>query len=406
MKHISIVAMGPGNPSFLTFAAKEALEDAEIIIGAKRLLTELPESCRSKKLHAATRADEIIDIIEHAENEATFAIAMSGDTGIFSGTKSLLERLEGYETKVIPGVGSVQYFAAQLGRAWQSWRCISAHGIVCDPAAELRMNSEVFLVTGGQNSVRSVCQTLANAGFGDCFVAVGERLSYDDEVITQGSIAEFAQKDFNELSVMLVERTDEAGAWPWMQGGIPDELFIRGKTPMTKQEVRAVILAKLKVSANDVVFDIGAGTGSVSVECGLLAYQGRVHAVERSEEALDLIAQNVKKFALGNVSIHAGSALDIISDLEIPQAVFIGGSGGDLPEIIEKLREMNPQVRICVACVTVETFNQSTKVLSSDTFIEYEVCQLAVTRAENVGNYAMFKAQSPIFLVSAKGAGA
>lgn len=404
MKHLSIVAMGPGNPSFLTFAAKEALEGAQVIIGAERLLAELPESCRSKKQYAATRAAEIIDIVEKAEDGATFAVAMSGDTGIFSGTKSLLERLENCETTVIPGVGSVQYFAAQLGRPWQSWRCISAHGIACDPVAELRMNKELFMVTGGKNSVRSLCQALEDAGFGDCFVAVGERLSYDDEVISKGTISEFAQRGFNELSVMLVERSEKAGRWPWAQGGIPDEYFLRGKTPMTKQEVRAVVLAKLKVAADDVVFDIGAGTGSVSVELAFLAHRGRVHAVERSEDALALIAENVKKFALGNVSVHAGSALDIISGLEVPDAVFIGGSGGDLDEIVNLLLEMNPQVRMCIACVTVETFNQATTLLSSDAFTEYEVCQLAVSRTESVGSYSMFKAQSPIFIVSAKGA--
>lgn len=405
MKKISIVGMGPGNPEFLTSAARQALVEADVVIGAERLLAQLPPCDKTQSVHAAVRTDDIIAVIGSAEKDSRVCIAMSGDTGIFSGTKALVSQLGEAKVEVIPGVGSVQYFSAKLNRPWQSWRCISAHGVACDPVAELRHQKELFMVTGGSNSVRSLCETLDEAGFSDAQVSVGERLSYEDEKITTGTVSECAHRDFHELSVMLVTRDEGSGTWPWSQAGIPDELFLRGRAPMTKQEVRAVILSKLKVSQEDIIYDIGAGTGSVSVELALAAYRGHVYAIERNDESVELIVQNVKKFALANVTPIKGSALDVLSDIEVPDAVFIGGSGGDLAEIVAAVYAKNANVRICVACVTLDTLKAATDVLAASEFVAFEVCQLAVTRTEPLAGYSFFKAQNPIFLVSAQGGG-
>lgn len=515
MVRVSILGMGPGSPDLLTLAGMKALEGADLVIGAARLLEGLPAGRPGRELVAATRSDEIAGRIRAAQaggrpgqaggpgqegcpgqecdswqegrpqegrlgqedspgsegpsdegdgtgRDLNVVVVMSGDIGLFSGAKSLIGRLadEGIsDMQVVPGVSSVQYLAAQLGRPWQSWHCVSAHGVACDPAVELAGRREVFFVTGGKNTVSSLCRTLCDAGFGGCAVTVGERLSYDDESLRSGSVREFASQDFNELSVMLVENerpmpqtsgkegviypglgmpsatgeepTAQAGGsppqdpaepaaareeptgsgslvqgWRWAQTGIPDSCFKRARVPMTKQEVRAVMLSKLMVAEDDVIYDIGSGSGSVAVELGLLAKRGRVYAVEHKPEAAALTRANLARFGLEEVVVVEGPAPEALEGLPVPDAAFIGGSSGRLEELLASLTNKNAAVRICIACVSIETLEQACRLLSGDGYSGFEVCQVGVARSEAVGSHTLLKALNPIFLVSAAGSGA
>ena len=205
---------------------------------------------------------------------------------------------------------------------------------------------------------------------------------------------------------------DSAGAsraaisrWPYASSGIPDELFIRGDVPMTKQEVRAVALAKLRLTATDTVWDVGAGTGSVSIEAALVARAGSVWAVERNATGVRLIRENADAFGCGNVHAVPGVAPEALAKLPVPDAVFVGGSAGELPSIVEAALEKNSQVRLCVPCVTVETLTEACALLSGSRFKGFEACQVSAARAEAVGSHHLMKAQNPVFLVSARGAG-
>ena len=215
---------------------------------------------------------------------------------------------------------------------------------------------------------------------------------------------------------MLIEFAGGAGSpagasraassrWPYASSGIPDELFIRGDVPMTKQEVRAVALAKLRLTATDTVWDVGAGTGSVSIEAALVARAGSVWAVERNAAGVRLIRENADAFGCGNVHAVPGVAPEALAKLPVPDAVFVGGSAGELPSIVEAALEKNSQVRLCVSCVTVETLTEACALLSGSRFKGFEACQVSAARAEAVGSHHLMKAQNPVFLVSARGAG-
>ena len=408
MMLVSIVGAGPGDASLMTGAARAAVAGADAVIGAKRLIENLDGVKAGAERFALVRTGEIVDLLRSRVEWERACIVMSGDIGMFSGARALREALAGdplFQLDEVPGISSAQLLAARLGRSWQDWRFESAHGVACCVEALASQGGPLFLVTGGENDAGTLCARLAAAGLGDAPVAVGERLSYEDERVTCGCASELAGRSFDPLSVMLVDPPLGGRLWPWRTGGIPDELFERGGSPMTKQEIRAVALAKLRVAEADTVYDIGAGTGSATVELALAAPRGRVLAIERDPEGVDLIGRNVRRFGLGNVEVVEGSAPDALAGLPVPDAVFVGGSGGGLEAILDAALEANPRALICVTCVTLETLAQATALLSGERFADFDAVSLSVARAAKAGSYHLMRALNPVHVLSARGAG-
>jgi len=412
MRKVTIIGAGPGNPDLLSRAALDAIDIADVVIGAHRALAGIdvpPDVVRCELVKTADIVAELTD----AASWQRAVVVMTGDVGLFSGARRLVEALSGdaqVDVRVIPGISSASYLAARLARPWQDWRFASAHGVACDIVAEAERAGELFLATSGGEDPSRLSGELVQAGFGDARVTVAECLSYPDERITCATASEIAGQTFDDLNVMLIEFAGGAGSpagsrWPYASSGIPDELFIRGDVPMTKQEVRAVALAKLRLTATDTVWDVGAGTGSVSIEAALVARAGSVWAVERNAAGVRLIRENADAFGCGNVHAVPGVAPEALAKLPVPDAVFVGGSAGELPSIVEAALEKNSQVRLCVPCVTVETFTEACALLSGSRFKGFEACQVSAARAEAVGSHHLMKAQNPVFLVSARGAG-
>ena len=413
MRKVTIIGAGPGNPDLLARAALDAIDIADMVIGAHRALAGIdvpPDVVRCELVKTA----DIVAALTDAASWQRAVVVMTGDVGLFSGARRLVEALSGdaqVDVRIIPGISSASYLAARLARPWQDWRFASAHGVACDIVAEAERAGGLFLVTSGGEDPSRLSGELVQAGFGDACVTVAERLSYPDERITCATAREIPGQTFDDLNVMLIEFAGGAGSpansrWPYASSGIPDELFIRGDVPMTKQEVRAVALAKLRLTATDTVWDVGAGTGSVSIEAALVARAGSVWAVERNVAGVQLIRENADAFGCGNVHAVPGVAPEVLAKLPVPDAVFVGGSAGELPSIVEAAFEKNSQVRLCVPCVTVETLTEACALLSGSRFKGFEACQVSAARAENVGSHHLMKAQNPVFLVSARGAGA
>lgn len=419
MRKVTIIGAGPGNPDLLSRAALDAIDIADVVIGAHRALVGIdvpPDVVRCELVKTA----DIVAALTDAASWQRAVVVMTGDVGLFSGARRLVEALSGdaqVDVRVIPGISSASYLAARLARPWQDWRFASAHGVACDIVAEAERAGELFLATSGGEDPSRLSGELVQAGFGDARVTVAERLSYPEERITCATASEIAGQTFDDLNVMLIDFAGGAGSpagasraassrWPYASSGIPDELFIRGDVPMTKQEVRAVALAKLRLTATDTVWDVGAGTGSVSIEAALVARAGSVWAVERNAAGVRLIRENADAFGCGNVHAVPGVAPEALVKLPVPDAVFVGGSAGELPSIVEAALEKNSQVRLCVPCVTVETLTEACALLSGSRFKGFEACQVSAARAEAVGSHHLMKAQNPVFLVSARGAGA
>ena len=394
--NVTLIGMGSGQPENLTLQGLAALRQADLILGARRLLAVLPAGCTENRA-AAYRPDEVAELLQTSGAENA-VLVYSGDTGFYSGASSMMEKLEalGVRARVLPGLSSIQLLAAALGRPWQGWNLVSAHGRTCDPVAECMQGRPTFFLTGGSEDPATLCAQLAAEGFGDVQGVVGQCLGTPEEKLFGGSVKERAAGRFNSLSVLLGGAGE---GLPRRAPGLPDEAFERGDVPMTKQEVRAAVLAKLAVRPEDILWDVGAGTGSVSVELALAAPRGRVYAVECRPEGCALIKANREKFRTRNLVLVEGLAPDALSDLPAPDAVFIGGSKGSLAAIVDAALDKNPDARICVSAIALETLSAAVAALTAKGRT-VQVSQIAVSRAKAVGGLHLMMAQNPIYLIT------
>ena len=347
---ITLIGMGSGTPGSLTAQGLAALQGADRILGAKRLLATLPEGCTGNR-QALYKPDEILACLA-AHPDEEIALVYSGDTGFYSGASQLLPMLRafGISCRVLPGLSSVQLLAAAVGRP----------------------------------------------GLGDAHALVGENLGTPDEKIHFGIAQELAGQAFASLSVLLVEHAVHPER---RTPGLPDEAFIRGEVPMTKQEVRAAALAKLAVRPADTLWDVGAGTGSVSVELALAAPQGHVYAVECEPDACALIRRNREKFAAWNLSLIEGRAPAALEALPAPDAVFIGGTKGSMAAVVDTVLAKNANARICIAAIALESLSAAIAALTAHG-LSAEVTQLAVSRTRPAGRLHLLTANNPIFLIT------
>lgn len=392
---VILAASGGGERGTVTEDCRQALENASCIIGAKRLLESLPDIYTNNRA-AATRPAEILQAIRsHGQG---CVVLYSGDTGFYSGARSLIPLLEqeGVAYTVLPGISSVQLLSAALGRPWQDWLLLSAHGVNCNPVGAVMQGKPVFFLTGGDLGPAQLCRMLAQAGLEQLPVTVGENLSYPQQCIRRGTAAEFAQERFAPLSVLLAE---PAGHVTQRTPGFPDSLFTRGEVPMTKQEVRAAVLAKLAPRPRDVLWDVGAGTGSVSIELALAASWGRTYAVECSEKACELIRVNREKLGAWNLRLVEGAAPRALEALETPDAVFVGGTKGSMEQVVDLVLDRNPKARICISAICIETLYKAVKALQKRG-IEPEVTQISVSRGKAAGSLHLLMANNPVFLIA------
>lgn len=395
---VTLIGMGSGTPELLTAQGLAALQSADLIIGAKRLLEHLPTGCTENR-KALYKPENILSCLSEFP-AANAALLYSGDTGFYSGASKLLPMLRafGISARVLPGISSVQLFSSAIGRPWQDWKLVSAHGCACDPAAEC-LTAEghpVFFLTGGTETPATLCAKLADAGLGDAHGIIGENLGTPQEHLAFGTAQTLAANACAPLSVLLIEHTVlPARRTP----GFPDDAFIRGEVPMTKQEVRAAALAKLAVRPTDTLWDVGAGTGSVSVELALAAPRGHVYAVECAPDACALIRQNREKFHAYNLSLIEGTAPQALADLPAPAAVFIGGTKGSMTEVVDAALAKNPNARLCISAIALETLSAAIAALAAHGQAA-EVTQLAVSRTRPAGKLHLLMANNPIFLIT------
>ena len=391
---VVLAGIGPGGPEGMTAAVRRAVREADCLIGARRML-EAAFSHEGQGRCEAVAPEDIVRCIRERRECRRFAVVLSGDTGFFSGAKKLLPLLSDCEVQVLPGLSSMQTLCARLGTSYEDVVPVSLHGREGDLVPEVRQNRRVFALVGGAEGVANLCRTLTEAGLGHVRVTAGERLGYPEERIAAGTAAELAEETFDALSAALIENED---ARPFVPG-LPDEAFQRGEAvPMTKREVRCCALSRLELTAEAVCWDVGAGTGSVSVEMALLARKGRVYAIEKSEKALALLAENRRKFHTSNLEIVSGRAPEACRELPPPTHVFIGGSAGDLREIVSLVLEKNPAARLVMTAVTLESAAEMTGVMKDFGFTEAEAVCLNAARSREAGPYHLMTAQNPVYL--------
>ncbi|MGI6217743.1 MAG: precorrin-6y C5,15-methyltransferase (decarboxylating) subunit CbiE [Coriobacteriales bacterium] len=431
---VEIAGIGPGSAGGCSLDALDAIRAADVVVGAKRMLyaamslvssdsggvasTDVPgqedtvDWCEKILVEQASPS-KILAALDQMDFERACVIC-SGDTGFYSLATSIRGELaaSGYEVRVIPGISTVQYLAAKLQRPWQHCVLRSAHGRSVNVLGEVLANEEVFFLTGGDIVPSTIVGELVDAGLGDVEVTVAENLSYPEERIVTAKAGELVEMEFSSLSSVWIRhgklRGRELDSYPCLTCGIPDEAFERGKVPMTKQEVRAAIMGKLQLGSEDIVYDVGAGTGSVSIEIALASPMIRVFSVEVSPEACDLIESNRMRFGAYNMKVIRGSAPDALTGLPAPDVVFIGGSRGNFGQIVDAVLTKNPSARIVASAIAMETIAEASKALiercQEGRLRDFEASQVSVARTRQAGGYHLLTAQNPIVIFSATGA--
>ena len=400
---VFIAGIGPGSEALQTQEVRAAIERADCLIGARRMLDAV---ARPQQLTIDAIAPETIasHIAQHPEC-GVFCVVMSGDTGFYSGTKKLLPLLKACRVQVLPGLSSMSYLCARVGVSYEDAVPVSLHGRDFDIAREVRRRRKVFTLVGGDGGMQALCERLTQAGLGHVRIAVGERLSYPDEAITRGTAQALRYHMFDKLSAALIENdTPNEIVTP----GLPDEAFLRnlepGKlVPMTKSEVRSICLSKLRLTPNAVCWDVGAGTGSVSIEMARLCADGTVYAIEKNERALALLEKNKEAFSASNMQIIPGLAPEACRDLPAPTHAFLGGTSGSVRDILALLLEKNPHVCIVATAVTLESVSALSACMED--FEAAECVSVQVSKAAALGRYHLMQAQNPVYIFTLQNGG-
>lgn len=400
-KEIALIGIGMGGKGCptLTVEARSFCDRADLLVGAGRMVEAVASP--DQQVLKEYRYAAIAEAIEKTEAR-TIAVLLSGDVGFFSGAKKLLEVLP-EQVQVMPGIGSLVYFCSQLHLPWEDMKITSNHGRISNMIGLCDTNKKVFSLLGKEEDVRTLCGKFLEYGMTDLTIHVGERFGYPQEKILHGKPKDFLEYQGDPLSVIVVENPSPRTI---VTHGIPDEDFLRDKVPMTKEEIREISLSKLRLSADSVIYDVGAGSGSVSVEMARMALEGQVYAVEKNPTAVQLLRQNKKKFRTDNLVIIEGLAPEALKELPAPTHAFIGGSSGNMKEILELLLEKNPRIRVVINTITLESIGEALQCMKELPFTDVDIAAVSTAKSKALGRYHLMFGQNPVYVVSASGCAA
>lgn len=392
---VHVIGVPPGAAS-LPAEARQAASACRLLAGARRHL-ELVPGFPGEVVAVEGRVQEVVERLG-AEPELTAALLASGDPGFFGIAAVVLRRLPADEVRVWPAVSSMQLAFARAGAGWGGARLASLHGRPLESLAAHLGASRIGLFTDGASNPRAVARFLLDAGWDDYEVVVAEDLGLPSERLTRGAPTELLGWEGSGLNVVLLLRE---GPDPRPLGpGLPEEAFSHARGLITKAEVRAAALAALRLPREGVLWDVGAGSGSVGVEACLLAPGLRAYAVERTAEGQAHVAENRRRFRAANLVPVAGEAPAALAGLPDPDAVFVGGSGGSLGAVLDACwARLRTGGTLVAAAVIVETLAEALA-WARARGASPELTELRASRGRLLGGRHLLEPQNPVTLVA------
>lgn len=429
--HLILAGAGMGDGDSLTEEVKEAVKNADAIFGAKRILESLG-CAQNKEKYSLFRAEDVIDIIlAHPEYKKN-VILFSGDSGFYSGARSFLkyledkyERLKQFGEKelrsvniggvnfiisVLPGISSVSALAAKLGESYEDAGIYSLHGRFSKENLNeilwnIKYQEKAFVLFSGAQDVNSLARGMKELEI-EGEITLGINLSSKEEEIVTLSLDEAMGIERSGSIIGFIRNLSPQGRMliPYFM----DQDFLRDNTPITKEVIRHESIRRLQLREGDLVFDIGGGTGSVAIEIGSLHPTLRVLSVEKKKERVEILKQNIENHHMDNVKVIEGDASEILREnidemlagKTKPDAVFVGGSGGQLGEIVRLISQLGEGIRFVVNAVTLETIQETEKVLEEFEPKNRRAVQIGVSNLTDVGDYHMFRAENPVMIYS------
>ncbi|MBP5555191.1 MAG: precorrin-6A reductase [Lachnospiraceae bacterium] len=398
--NLTIAGLGMGSEGGLTLDARMAIKDSDVVFGAERLIEGI-----NKKKYPLYLAKDIIPVLE-SEKPLRPVILYSGDVSFYSGTKKMIAALrewrEDINIRVLPGISSVSYISSKLGVSYDDAILFSLHGHDSnEDLAKLtdliKYNSKVFTLLSGGKDIPKIAEAMISSGISGCITA-GNNLSYDDESVIAMTPEEALSYDRTGVTTAFIYNS--APERKPLINVVKDSDMIRGDIPMTKECIRHESMIRLGLCEGDVMYDIGGGTGSVSIEAASLSRNLKVYSFERKPEAINLIKENIAKAGLYNIEVIEGDAPDTFEGLPAPDRVFIGGSDGKLSQIIKTLSERKKGIRYVINAVSLETFEEVKRLMKEYDATEDDIVQISVTGVRKAGGHHLMNAQNPVWIFS------
>lgn len=403
---ISLIGIGMGGHGQLTMQASGELSRADYVFGARRMLAALESNAVKYPYYLANDIIPVLDdIAEKLEGDLSVAILFSGDTGFYSGCEKLWKELSALpyaRVRILPGISSISYLAAMAHISWHDADIVSTHGVPQDKWKSRLLylalhRSKTFFLTSGAADVKEIGRLLEGADV-KARIVLGRSLSYPDEKIMNLTPTECEKITKEGLYSGFILNDSP---WPACAiGGLVDSDFTRTGVPMTKEEIRHIAVAKLHLKESSVVYDIGCGSGSVTAEIAACSPDIRVYAIDSEEEAVELTRKNVSALGLGNVSVTRSMAPEGLTELARATHAFVGGSRGRLREILQVLRDINPEMRVVVNAVSMETAAELTECFKDGLVSEPDITQVQISKAKKLGRYHMMTGQNPVLIAA------
>jgi precorrin-6Y C5,15-methyltransferase (decarboxylating) len=371
------------------------VDGAELLCGGRRHLAFFPDF-RGERLIITGDLDRLV---ERLRGHAGAAVVLaSGDPCCHGIGPMLVQALGAERVRLVPNLSVVQLAFARLGVSWQHAAILSAHGRPVEGILPSALYSRVSVIfTDAQNTPSVVARTLLAAGSGDWDVDVFEHLGGATERHTRTTLGALGGQVFDPLNLLVVRQTGPLRSWPI---GLGEDWYSHERGMITKSEVRAVSLAKLRLGPESVLWDVGAGCGSVSVEASALLPGGRVYAVERDQRQIEHLVENRRSHGAGNLVIVPGEAPAVLHTLPDPDAVFVGGSGGQIDAIFEvATARVRPGGRVVFNLATLDHLHRVSR-LAAACHLTPDVTQVSISRGVDVAGLTRLDALNPVFVFS------
>lgn len=401
MPQQTIYLVGAGIEGWEGFGAKalEVINSAELLIGHQRLLDIFPDFSGEKQTFGDLSL--MLDLLKTTDKKVV--VLSSGDPNFFGIARFLFRNLPKDRIEIFPNVTSVQYAFARIKEPWDDAIFVSIHGRGLKGAIDRIIAAEkAAVLTDEVNSPAVIARELIARGAEGYDVYLCEDLGLATEKFTRTDVKGLVELPASALNLLILIKAWEPLLENFPIMGINDEEYATARKLITKQEVRAVTLAKLQLQNDLVLWDIGAGSGSVSIEAGNLMPNGKVFALEKNSQYLSYIRDNLKKFSSKNVILVEAFAPEGIDELPNPDRVFIGGSGGMLDDIIDAVdRRLKPDGVIVLNAVTLDTLTKSVEFLEDHGYLVEVVC-INVAKTVGLTEYKMFESHTPVYVISAR----
>jgi len=400
----------------LNARSSELICDARGIVASKRLLEVFTGYAEfgavQDRIRVINKVDEIMEFLRSSlftgNSAQPLVLLASGDPLFFGIGRKVLEEFGHAHVEILPDLSSIQLAFARIGEPWDNAFLMSLHGGP-DPEKRRRLpyelkdlptlldkHKKVAILTDKENNPSEIARYLASDPAVTLYVC--EKLGYADEKVRSGRPAEIAEMSFSDPNVVIVRKAPGQTETSCPIFGLMESDIIHSRGLITKDEVRAVSIHKLRLPQQGIFWDIGAGSGSVSIEVARLYPEVKVYSIEKHEEQIGNIRDNLARFGLPNVDIISGEAPEALKELPFPNRVFIGGSSGHMAEIVGLINNIMSEGVIVINATTLETLSEALEALANNGF-ELEVSEVSVSRSKKIGNKQHMSALNPVFIL-------